>query len=195
MQETCETKVLAGLDIRVQTAWKSLKHFCAQIGTAALTRKRITKDAMLQVMTTVMYDLIDVSYPADSINEAVRLGILVFSAGCFLPWRAFKLSCTHLEGEYRHCLSHLHAPPDLAAWLLMTGLVTLDSVDRHLQRLLLQNANQLGIRSWPEMKTVLESFLWIGAVGDSRGEEIFSHSIRAQHKSLEPPAGILTMKK
>ncbi|KAI1465806.1 uncharacterized protein F4812DRAFT_466223 [Daldinia caldariorum] len=136
-------------------------------------------------------------------EEAVRVGLLAFCSGVFLQWASVRLPYTHFPRVYRATVVDLalsvpaptpipilgtdHHPygsspdtasslPRLLVWLLTIGAVSLfgaADTEGWLKPLLRVNLERCGVRSWPAMRAVLDSFMWIGIVHDAPGKALF----------------------
>ncbi|OQV02387.1 hypothetical protein CLAIMM_07592 [Cladophialophora immunda] len=114
------------LDADLVQAWTFLKAFCSTVNSAAETNRQLPKETLLKAMAAVMYRLIQMSsFDPTSLDEAVRLGLLVFSSHIFLNWQDVRPRHTSLPHLYRTCLLTLKLPsmltPQLLLWLLMVG--------------------------------------------------------------------------
>jgi hypothetical protein len=65
-------------------AWIVISDFCSVINFAVESEQRISTETLLDTMSSVMYRLLDMSFEANSSDEAIRLGLLAFSSGIFL---------------------------------------------------------------------------------------------------------------
>lgn len=106
-------------------AFEHLRRFCLTINTASDTKRQLPKEILLNSMASVMYRLLHMkSFDPTSMNEIIRLGILVFSSHIFLSWQDVKVPYTHLPDTYRECLLKLKLsadfPPQILLWLLIS---------------------------------------------------------------------------
>ncbi|KAI1210036.1 uncharacterized protein F4807DRAFT_460323 [Annulohypoxylon truncatum] len=98
------------LDADIATAWRVTKRFTMLVNYAAETQNKLPKEYLLDTMASVTYRLLHKSslFPRSSLNEAMRLGILVFGSGIFLQWAGVQLPYTHFPAAYRDCLVNLN---------------------------------------------------------------------------------------
>ncbi|CAG8972912.1 hypothetical protein HYALB_00001332 [Hymenoscyphus albidus] len=167
-----------GLDPKLAGIWNLLAQFCAVVNLALESRQFITSETYLETMASTFYRLLDMRFDSWSRDEAVRLGLLAFSAGVLLQWRQMGVRYSHFTHLFRTCLediSSAEVSPELMLWLLMVGAVGVfdGGDDIWLKPLLLSQSEICGLRSWDEMKILLESFLWVGWVFDEPGKRIF----------------------
>ncbi|KAI0890467.1 uncharacterized protein GGS22DRAFT_13939 [Annulohypoxylon maeteangense] len=202
------------LDGEIATAWRVTKRFSTLLNHAADTRSKLPQDYLLDTMASVAYRLLHKSslFPRSSLDEAMRLGILVFVSNIFLQWAGVRLPYTHFPAAYRDCLVNLNLksldlslsiptisddssdvsnpPPlwssQLLLWLLTIGRISIfDSSDgdRWLKPWLRVNLDLCGVRSWSAMRGVLDSFMWVGIVHDVPGKSLFDSTMSASPSS------------
>jgi hypothetical protein len=179
----CETDrvfdELDDLDDDIAKTWQFMKNFCSLVNLAAKAQGRIPWELFLNTMTSLMYRLLHMSFDVNSINEAIRIGLLAFSSHIFLQWKLVRVNYVHLSVSYRNCLDRLESshciPSHLSAWLLMIGAVSVfkQPDDAWLVPRLRANIESCGVKSWSEMRDILESLLWIPLVQEKSGKDIF----------------------
>ncbi|KAE9372500.1 hypothetical protein N431DRAFT_466744 [Stipitochalara longipes BDJ] len=186
----CETnRVFDGLDDldeEVAKAWQAMASFCSLINLAAEARGRIRWELFLNTMTSVMYRLIYMSFHVGSANEAIRLGLLALSSHIFLQWKVVTTTYDHLRASYRNCLDCLEVPDcipsHLSSWLLMVGAVSVFNQPdaAWLGPRLRASVASSGIKSWNEMRDVLDSLMWIPLVQEKSGKDFFDSVFRSE---------------
>ncbi|KAF2648763.1 hypothetical protein K491DRAFT_612108, partial [Lophiostoma macrostomum CBS 122681] len=172
---------LIDLDDDLAQVWMVLADFCLLINFAARTRQRITTDIFFESMASTMYRLFDMSFELSSRDEAIRLGLLAFAAGTFLHWKLLGKSYPDFATKLRRCLSQLQSsdlPSDFQLWLVMVGSITvLDAADNEWAKSLLSaHIKQSEIRTWTEMRRILQSCMWIDLVFEKPGKAMFEAS-------------------
>lgn len=159
--------------------WCLMRQFCMLINLAAAARRQITQQILLETMASVMYRLLNMSFPSGSLSETVRLGLLVFSSHIFLQWQGIRLSYAHFSNAYRNCLACLRIsesiPPSIILWLLVIGAI---SVFTEADSQLLNSTLELyiarsGAQPWSEARNILKRFLWIDCLHDKPGRVVF----------------------
>ncbi|KAI0894868.1 hypothetical protein F4806DRAFT_497573 [Annulohypoxylon nitens] len=108
---TIEDEPFLGLlDFDIATAWRVTKQFTLLVNHAAETQSKLPKEYLLDTMASVTYRLLHKStlFPRNSLDEAMRLGILVFGSGIFLQWAGVRLPYTYFPAAYRDCLVNLN---------------------------------------------------------------------------------------
>jgi hypothetical protein len=107
-----------------------MSDFCSVINFAVESRQRITVEAFLDTVASVMYRLLYMRFKASSVDETIRLGVLCFSCSVFLPWTQLGMSYPSLTFAFRECLAGLtttnaHIFPQLVLWVLMAEAVSM----------------------------------------------------------------------
>ena len=173
-----------GIDADLVQAWTSLKRFCLTINSAAEHKRQLPKETLLNAMASVMYRLLGMkSFDSTSIDEAVRLGLLLFSSHIFLNWQGVKPRHTYLPHRYRSCLLSLKLPgalpPETFVWLLMVGSIAVftPADDAWLLPWLQGNIELCGAHDWTELHGRLKAFPWIDFLHDKTGQEIFDAAV------------------
>lgn len=178
--------IFEDLDDNVAKSWEVMQGFCSLVNLAAEAHGRIQWETLLSTMNSVVYRLLDRTFDASSVNEAVRLGLLVFSTQAFLQWKLLKLAHTRLTTSYRVCLNRLRVSgsisPGLVSWLLMVGAISVfeQQDDSWLRPWLGETIETCGITSWAEMQTILESFMWIRLLQEEPGKRVFYSVVMPQ---------------
>lgn len=176
--------IMQNLNKNVSHAYSSLKHFCVEINTATQRKRQIPKDKLLDAMKSVMYPLLQMkAFEKFSIDEVIRLGLLVFSSHVFLNWQGIKPPNSHLPRLYRNCLLQLKLPNELAPqvllWLLMVGAIVVFSPadDVWLRPWIRVNIEMCGVGDWTELHNQLKMFPWIDNLHDGPGRVIYDAAL------------------
>ncbi|KAF3401055.1 hypothetical protein DPV78_005325 [Talaromyces pinophilus] len=186
-QGVAETNSIALFDINAELfqVWKRMSEFCSVINIAADSGQLITTQIFLQSMASIVYPLLGMQFQTSSVHEAIRLTLLAFSSGLFLPWKQLGLSYPYLRSQLKACLLQLDPQKASSAqfiWLLMVSAVSVFDFRDYpwLQSLLFVNINRCDIHCWSAMRNLLKSFLWIGLVHDNPGRSIFESTFRCE---------------
>ncbi|KAJ5606584.1 hypothetical protein N7510_009365 [Penicillium lagena] len=170
------------LDPELATVWAAMSEFCALMNEAAEnTRFKISEEAFLHSMGSIMYRLLYQRFEMGSLNETVRLGLLAFSSPIFLHWNRVELPDPQFTSAYREALAALgrmesNVEPRERLWLLMIGALSMyHEPDRvaWFRPWLRMDINLCGVFNWSDMRDLLGSFLWVGLVFDALGKELF----------------------
>jgi hypothetical protein len=173
--------------------WMFMSEFCCLIDFAAESSTLLTVDIFLGCITSIMYRLIKMRCRQDTVDEAVRLGILALSSGLFLQWKNLGISYPYLASCYKDCLTRLNStrtPHNLMIWLLVAGAVSLwDISDEAWLAVSLQARVALvRVDRWDTMRTLLKSFMWVDLVHDKAGQRVFDFVLTGRDS---PSRGLL----
>lgn len=183
-----------GINAELIQAWAVLKRFCSTINSAAEHKRQLAKEILLNAMASSMYRLLQMHYfDRNSIDEAVRLGLLVFSSHIFLNWQDITLPHTYLPNTYRTCLLNLKLPstfpPQILLWLLIVGsLSTFTPADSiWLMPWVRVNIELCEAHTWSELRPQLKTFPWIDILHDKPGRAIYEAAVALQTNSEMTP--------
>ena len=118
-----------------------------------------------------------------SLDEAIKLGLLAVSSQIFLQWTNVPLHYPHLSNAYRECLFKLKisdgVPPQVMLWLLTIGTISIfnDADDKWLKPWLRLNMELCEVRSWADMRAMLDSLIWFSPIHDAHGEDVYNSMI------------------
>ncbi|KAE8379169.1 hypothetical protein BDV26DRAFT_172582 [Aspergillus bertholletiae] len=183
LDEHVNERFLEKIDGSLARTWGLMKSFCILVNNAIRKQQRLPLEFFLETMVSVMYRLLDLKFDAGSIAEAIRLGLLAFSAHVFLKWQDTQRPYIQFAASYKASLVSLKSLDGISSrimlWLLMVGGTSLFSTsdDEWLKPWLRVNSQLCNIHSWLEMRDVLESFLWIGAIYDTPGNDLFESAL------------------
>ncbi|KAF3766448.1 hypothetical protein M406DRAFT_224174, partial [Cryphonectria parasitica EP155] len=151
--------------------------FCALLNYATESRRKIPQETLLNTMASVMYRLLYLSFPTNSLDEIVRLGLMGFCTNIFLQWSKVNLPYPHLSRTFKGCLSNLSIPiaPHTMLWVLVSGGISLctQDDDEWLVPWIQTTANICSARTWSQCRDILKNFLWIDFVHDELGQKLF----------------------
>ncbi|KAK6497983.1 hypothetical protein TWF506_004228 [Arthrobotrys conoides] len=176
-------KFLENVSPDLAEAWTFLKGFCYIMNSAAEANRRLPQSTLMNAMTSMMYRLLSMSFKEESIDEAIRLGLLSFSSYIFLRWQSITLTYIHLSSVYKSSLVNLNIskefPPELVLWLLMVGAIAVfgDDDDIWLKPWLRVNFGLCEVNGWGDLKGVLKGLMWVGFVFDKPGEEVYERCV------------------
>jgi hypothetical protein len=181
------TKFLQPLNKCLAETWGVLKRFCSLVCRAAETGSMLPKETLVDTMASVLYNLTHLVLDPGSLDEAIKLGLLAFSSQIFLQWANMLLYYPYLSNAYRECLFKLkisdevspQVSPQVLLWLLTIGTICIftDADDKWLKPWLRLNIELCEVRSWVDMRAVLDSLIWLSPVHDAHGEIVYSSMI------------------
>jgi hypothetical protein len=168
-------------DRKLAETWDTLSNFCDLVNWVAVKNIKLSDQILINVMGSVMYALLEMSFPTNPVNEAIRLGLLAFCSHSFLERRGIHLPKDDLCERYKICLTNVNTrlPGDseLSLWFLVMGKISIfpgDSDDSVWVKSRIRE--QIGLKndcSWPKLRLNLKSFLWIDIIHDAPGKMIF----------------------
>lgn len=155
---------------------------------------KLSDQILLDTMGSVMYTLLRMKFSSTNpINEAVRLGLLAFCSHSFLERRGIHLPNGYLRENYRKtCFDDINTQTlrgnasQLSLWILMIGAISIfdsvtdDSAAWIKFRLRENVCLNKDYCSWPQLRLILKSYLWIDILHDAPGERIFESVFRNQ---------------
>lgn len=104
---------IAGLDERLRAAWQDIMQYCTITNLANKAQGRIPWDQFLRTFVSVMYPLCSISFGDDTLNEAIRLALLLISSHIFLQWKFITVPFASLSTSYKNHLLHLDPLPTI----------------------------------------------------------------------------------
>lgn len=170
------TKLLDNIDEDLREAWIAMTRFCLLVNLGTQAQRRIPLTLISNMMASVMYRLLVMRYAADSTDEAIRSGLLVFTYHVFLQWQDITIAPQHLRESFRRSVESLKqandVSSDLLLWLSMVGAVTLG--EPWTKVYLRRHAMLCRANTWKQMQAVLKSFMWIELLDGYASQSIFS---------------------
>lgn len=142
---------------------------------------KLSDQILLNTMGSVMYALLRMNFSTNPINEAIRLGLLALCSHSFLERRGIHLPNGYLCKNYRTCFEDVNTQPQggsqVSLWFLMIGKISIFTSDTDdsawIKSRLRENIGLNRGCSWPQLRLILKSFLWIDILHDAPGKIIF----------------------
>lgn len=168
-------------DEKLAELWDTLSNFCCLVNSVADKNLKLSDQILLNTMGSVMYALLRMNCSTNPINEAIRLGLLAFCSHSFLERRGIHLPKGYLCENYRTCFEDVHTrlrgASQVSLWCLMIGKISIFTSDTDdsawIQSRLRENIGLDKDCSWPQLRPILKSFLWIDILHDAPGQTIF----------------------
>ncbi|WAO84990.1 Hypothetical protein NCS54_00222200 [Fusarium falciforme] len=172
------TAFIKTLDKRLANVWKDLQEFAILGNLAHQTSRKLQPNTFSEIMVSILYRLLALSFPESPIEDTLRVGMMAFTATIFFRWRSMSQRQKHLDGMFRDTLSRLRessAKPPLGVlfWLLMVWNISVSPEDDMFAEWMYGIVQDLGLSSWPEAQKVLKLVLWIGCLFDNSGQQTF----------------------
>jgi len=182
---------LQDLDGNLATAWQVMRRLCflVNMNQGAQPVRLIQTQLIHETMAAVIYRLLPMPFAPGSINESIRLGLLVFSYHVFLQWQDIKLPHHCLATKYRKCIQGVTVTDEISSrlilWLLMVGTNAFYNISDEvwLRELLKECAGRCRVNAWKEFRELLKSFLWISFLDDQSGKAVYESLFPCDGKS------------
>jgi hypothetical protein len=159
-------------------AWSNMRAFCQVANIAACTKQLVGSDLIFETMTAIMYRLLHLRFSSESLDEAIRLGLLAYSHHVFLQWLDMDLSESAFAQLYKTALSRLlnvrGATMELSFWMSMVGSISLyEASTEWLRHLMQEHAKVYEVSGWTAAQTVLKKFMWITILDEEAGKRVW----------------------
>uniref|UniRef100_A0A8H7K3R3 Transcription factor domain-containing protein n=1 Tax=Bionectria ochroleuca TaxID=29856 RepID=A0A8H7K3R3_BIOOC len=181
--ETISWWITDNLEPRLRTIWEDLRQFRRMSIFANEANHKIPKDTFSELMVSLLYRLVNLSYDLDSPNEVVRLGMLGYVTSIFLRWGK-TAEFHHLRRMLGGTLKAIHPgisdiPTPAILWLLITWhlLRPLEQEVGMLDGLLKSMSRNDTPLIWSEVQGLLRSSVWISHMHDVEGEAVYRRAI------------------
>lgn len=176
--ETEARAFIKTLDKRLANVWKDLQEFAMLGNLAHQTSRKLQPNTFSEIMVSILYRLLALSFPESPIEDALRVGMMAFAATIFFRWRSMNQRQKYLDDIFQDALSRLREtstkpPLGVLFWLLMVWNIAVSPEDDIFAEWMYAIIQDLGLGSWPGAQKVLKSVLWIGCLFDSSGQQAF----------------------
>ena len=170
------------LDPKFGNCWKDLHAFSCMSNLAYQTTGKLSPVTYNEMMISILYRLLHLSFEESSLQEAIRIGLLTFSSTIFLTRLYMKQPYEHLFSLFSNSLSKLCqstsiiVPQPIMLWLMilyhMVSYKQPSPEDWH--SVWLGKAVSLTrVKAWPDARGILKSVMWVDFVHDAPGKEAF----------------------
>ncbi|CAG9984223.1 unnamed protein product [Clonostachys byssicola] len=177
--ETMSWWITDNLEPRLCTIWEDLRQFRRMSIFANEANHKIPKETFTELMVSLSYRLVNLSYDLDSPNEVVRLGMLGYVTSIFLQWGK-TAEFHHLRHMLGGTLKAMHLgmsdiPMPARLWLFLTWHLLHPSEQEvgMLDGLLGSMSRDDTPLIWSDVEDLLRSTVWIGHMHDTEGEAIY----------------------
>ncbi len=165
------------LDTTLKHTLKDIHAFSCISNLAYQSTKKLSPELYNQMTISIMYRLLHLTFE-DTLQEAIRLSLLVFSCSVFMQRKVveqrYELLLDSFDISLRlvmHC-RELLLPLKLRFWMLMMHAVTLPPRPQWREDSLTDVLQRLHIRDPRSAKDVLRSVGWIDFVHGRAGEMV-----------------------
>lgn len=162
------------LDPRLANVWKDLHEFSTLSNLAYQTDRKLEPNTFSEIMISILYRLVALT-PESPVENAIRLGMMVFTASVFFRWRDMKQRQAYLDGSFRDALGELRKASVQPPWAVLLWLLVLwemningDGCDEFLEWTC-EVLRDMEISSWDGIRGVLKTVVWIDCLFDTPG--------------------------
>ncbi|KAI9037492.1 uncharacterized protein KD926_000287 [Aspergillus affinis] len=171
------------IDKRLAGVAADLRRFSISTNLAFATGRKIAGEVYQETLISTQYRLATLKFDSEDINELLRLGLLVFSSSVFLQGGGLRGRFPSLSARFKQTLSKVDwtnpVPKRIGLWLLISGLVAAvtHEDDDVLIPLLQDRCRESGQYSWSGVRSILKSVMWIDALQDKSGRQVYDRAI------------------
>jgi hypothetical protein len=170
------------LDKRLHNALRDLHAFSCISNVAYQTTRKLSPELYNEMIISIMYRLMHLSFEDDALHETIRIGLLAFAVTIFMRRYFLEEPYEHLLNLYNDSLSELLSSTDVVLpvpimlWLTILSHVITDkeSLPEDCRSVWLDKAIILaGTETWLQACDMLRSVAWVGFIHDSSGKRAF----------------------
>ncbi|KAH6958214.1 hypothetical protein DER45DRAFT_213491 [Fusarium avenaceum] len=179
------------LDPRLSNVWRDLEEFSTLSNLASQTGRKLQPNTFSEIMVSILYRLLALSYPSSPVENALRLGMMACTAAIFFRWREMKQRQAFLDDSFREALYELMKaevrPPDaVLLWLLVLWKITVSDDSRHdvFSEWTFEVLRGLEVKSWDGVRDVLKTVVWIDCLFDVSGRRVFEPMLEKMTREL-----------
>ena len=175
------------LDPKLGNCWKDLHAFSCMSNLAYQTTRKLSPDTYNEMMISILYRLMYLSFEDGSLQEAIRTGVLTFSSTIFLTRHYMKQPYEHLFNLFSSALFKLCqsksiiVPQPVMLWLMILYHVVAyeQPSPGDWQSVWLGKAVSLTkVNIWPQAHRILKSIMWVDFVHDAPGKKAFEVAVQ-----------------
>jgi hypothetical protein len=175
------------LDAKLGNCWKDLHAFSCLSNLAYQTTRKLSPETYNEMMISILYRLMDLSFEDDILQEAIRLGLLTFSSTIFLARQYMQQPYERLYRLFGSALLKLCQSPSIVVpspimlWLLALYHVVAykQPAPEDWQTVQFGKAISLTrVRKWPGAHELLKAVMWVGFVHDVPGKRVFEVAVQ-----------------
>lgn len=169
------------LDSKLVNVWKDLKEFSRLANLAAQTSYKLPPNRFSEIMVSILYRLLSLSFTNSPIEEAIRLGAMTYAAAVFFRWRTMRQRQGYLDRVFQSALTAMRkspVPPQITFWLLVVWYTcTSEDLDRDFLTAWLDEIMvQLGVNKKEQARQILKSVMWIDCLFDASIDVVLSRA-------------------
>uniref|UniRef100_A0A0B7JU75 Transcription factor domain-containing protein n=1 Tax=Bionectria ochroleuca TaxID=29856 RepID=A0A0B7JU75_BIOOC len=172
------------LDYRLRIVREDLVEFCSMSNSASQRNQKLPRSTFSEILLSLIYRLLNLSFELDSAEETIRLGMLAYTSTMFLQWHNHMVEFYHLRCMLGATLRNLDnenlgASLPVQLWLffawhmLQPPECEYRQLDIWLERLLCAG----GLSAWSEVRQLLRSTAWIDYINGVDGEKVYNRTM------------------
>lgn len=179
----CKYSHFTSMDSRLLNVSKDVHALSCLSNLAHQTGRKLSPEMYNEMMISILYRLVRLSFAADDVQEAFRLGLLCFCSTIFMHRQHMEQQYKHLLSSFQSSLQRLHTASasledPVVFWLLMTFGVTVKTKyhtpSQWSDTWLAEIIATCGFGSWSQARQQLHSIAWIDFAHDRLGERMFN---------------------
>lgn len=179
------------LDVKLGNCWKDLHVFSCMSNLAYQTTRKMSPDTYNEMVISIIYRLVHLSFENDVLHETIRLGLLVFSSTLFMVRLYERQPYTRLCNLFRKALEemltsiNIALPEPVLFWLIwLYHVVAVEDSVNDWRRFWLEKAIAINeVDSWQRGVTILKSIMWVDFVHGIPGEKVLLTAMKQTNKS------------
>ncbi|KAF4974938.1 hypothetical protein FZEAL_8201 [Fusarium zealandicum] len=178
------SKFAKTLDERLTNVWKDLQEFSRLGNLAHQTTYKLQPNTFSEIMVSILYRLLALSFPESPIEDALRLGMMTYAASIFFRWRGMNQRQGWLDGSFQEALLKLKSNPTQPPLAILLWLLTVWNIsaseqvcDDTLSPWTFDIVSRGGFGCWTEANTALRSVMWISCIFDMSGRQILDAAL------------------
>ena len=174
--ENAISTLIRFLDWRLVNVLTDLRQFSHLCNLGHQTGYKLRRHTFGEIMVSVLYRLLYLSFKGSPLDEAIRLGMVIFGSSIILQGQ----KCGHaiLDGFISSLLElHDHAatidvPPSIIFWLLIVWKIHVsEEIPQSQLEVWSEEAIKLAeVYNWEDARAILKAVMWIDILHDSKGE-------------------------
>lgn len=186
--ENGSSQILAFVEQNIHTklrnAWGDLREFSLIAELAYQTEGTIEPSLVNEVTISTMYRLLQLSFDHNTLDELIRLGLLIYATTIFLQGQVFSTRYGYLVSRLRQSITASHEwidwlPPAIRLWLtvLLASIASTPTQKIWLAETVDATVGDVKPKTWLHARTMLKSVIWVGFVHDFQGQVAVESSI------------------
>jgi hypothetical protein len=172
------------VDPRLQIVFRDTREFAHTANTLLGSRTKLPPEVYTAAVLSIQHRLVSLRYglgpgPEGILAEALRVSLVTFEMSVFLLTPSLRNSYGYLHDRLQGCIERLadkggdgeEGIDDLLLWLFLMGAMTMFTAE---EPWLLPLARRLlAGRGWEECVARMRDIMWVDAIHDLAGEQVF----------------------